>query len=215
MEKLDFKKAYKDLYLPKTEPMVLEVPPMSFIMVDGKGNPNEKMGNYQRAVELLYALSYTIKMSKMGKSVPEGYFEYVVPPLEGLWWFENGASFDFTQKEQFCWTVMIRQPDFVTDAVFSWAFAEVKEKKQLDVSSARFQSFTEGLCVQCMHIGPYDKEPETVAKMMHFIAINALENDIGSARHHHELYLSDPRKTSPAKCKTVLRYPVKAHTQNA
>lgn len=210
MEKLDFKKAYKNLYLPKTAPMILDVPQMSFIMVDGKGNPNEENGSFQKAVELLYALSYTIKMSKMGKSVPEGYFEYVVPPLEGLWWFENGAPFDFTQKEQFCWTAMIRQPDFVTDAVFAWACAEVKEKKQLDVSTAHFEAFTEGLCVQCMHIGSYDKEPETVEKMMRFMEANALKNDIGPTRHHHEIYLSDPRKADPAKWKTVLRYPVKA-----
>lgn len=214
---LDYKKAYKDLYMPKAKPVLIDVPAMTFIMVDGKGNPNTEGGEYQQAVELLYALCYTVKMSKMGKNKPEGYFDYVVPPLEGLWWLEGDAYFEPSSKERFCWTSMIRQPDFVTPEVFERTCREVSAKKpQLDLSKARLQVFCEGLCVQMMHIGLYDDEPATVAQMDAFIRENGYRNAIsdvlpdGTARRHHEIYLGDPRKIEPQKRKTVVRHPVKA-----
>lgn len=213
--KLDYKKEFKDLYLPKNEPMLVDVPEMNFIMVDGKGNPNDEGGEYQSAVEILYALSYAIKMSKKGSYNIEGYFEYVVPPLEGLWWVEND-DMDFTKKNKFEWTSMIRQPEFVTKEVFEWACSEVLRKKtNIDVSKARLQSFKEGLCVQIMHIGSYDDEPKTVEKLDKYVEDNNLINAIstineqGIIKRHHEIYLSDPRKTSLDKLKTVIRHPVK------
>lgn len=213
--KLDYKKEFKDLYLPKNKPMLVDVPEMNFIMVDGKGNPNDEGGEYQSAVEILYALSYAIKMSKKGSYYIEGYFEYVVPPLEGLWWVEND-DMDFTKKNKFEWTSMIRQPEFVTKEVFEWACSEVLRKKpNIDVSKARLQSFKEGPCVQIMHIGSYDDEPKTVEKLDKYVEDNNLINAIstineqGIIKRHHEIYLSDPRKTSLDKLKTVIRHPVK------
>jgi hypothetical protein len=168
-EKLDYKKKYKDLYLPKNKATLIDVQAMNFIMVDGEGNPNDEVGEYQSAVELLYGLSYTIKMSKMKGCQPEGYFEYVVPPLEGLWWHKDNKM-DFTQKYKYCWTSMIRQPEFVTKEVFEWACAELKIKKpQIDISKAYLETFTEGLCVQIMHYGPYDDEPKSMAQIEAFI----------------------------------------------
>ena len=212
--KLDYKKEFKDLYMPKKTPTLIDVPAMNFIMIDGKGDPNEENGEYSKAVELLYALSYTIKMSKKGQNKIEGYFEYVVPPLEGLWWCDEG-KIDFFDKSKFHWTSMIRQPEFVTDEVFKWACSEVlKKKPQLDVSKSRFQVLKEGVCVQMMHIGPFDNEPETVNEIEDYIENNSLRNAIstvsknGSIRRHHEIYLSDPRKTYKQKIKTVLRIPV-------
>lgn len=212
--KLDYKKEFKDLYMPKSKPTIIDVPTMNFIMVDGKGNPNEKEGEYQSAVELLYGLSYTIKMSKMCNCQPKGYFEYVVPPLEGLWRM-NDCKIDFSNKDKFCWISMIRQPEFVTNEVFQWACSEIiKKKPHLDISKAQFKTFTEGLCVQMMHIGPYDDEPKTVEQIENYIESNNLIDAIstiqpdGTIGRHHEIYLSDPRKTSPGKLKTVLRHPV-------
>lgn len=212
--KLDYKKSFKELYAPKDKPALIDVPEMSFIMVDGKGNPNQEGGEYQAAVELIYALSYTIKMSKMGDSKPKGYFEYVVPPLEGLWWLNDGKK-DFSNKDKFCWTSMIRQPEFVNEEIFEWACSEVKKKKpHLDISKARFQKFTEGLCVQMMHIGSYDEEPKTIKEIEKYIESNNLKDvissvrDDGTIRRHHEIYLSDPRKTASEKMKTILRHPV-------
>lgn len=212
--KLDYKKEFKDLYLPKSEPTLIDVPKMNFIMVDGKGNPNHEEGEYKSALELLYALSYAIKMSKKGTYNIDGYFEYVVPPLEGLWWLENDGM-DFTKKDKYQWTSMIRQPEFVTNEVFEWACSEVlKKKPNLDILKARFQTFKEGLCVQSMHIGPYDDEPKTVEKIDKYIEDNHLINAISTTNEdgiilrHHEIYLSDPRKTSPDKLKTVIRHPV-------
>lgn len=212
--KLDYKKEFKDLYMPKRKPTLIDVPTMNFIMVDGRGNPNDKDGEYQSAVELLYGLSYTIKMSKMGNYQPKGYFEYVVPPLEGLWWMKD-CKIDLTNKDKLYWTSMIRQPEFVTKEVFQWACSEIiKKKPHLDISKVQFKTFTEGLCVQIMHIGPYDDEPKTVAQIENYIESNNLRNAIstvqsdGTIRRHHEIYLSDPRKTSPEKLKTVLRHPV-------
>lgn len=213
MGKFDFKKEYKDLYLPKDKPSVIEVPSMNFIFVEGKGNPNEVGGEYHKAVELLYSLTYTIKMSKMGNTVPEGYFEYVVPPLEGLWWFENDEM-HFTTKEKFEWISMLRQPDFVTKETFDWACGEVQRKKNIDTSKAKFGSYNEGLCVQIMHHGSFDDEPKTIALLESFIKDNDLINAIstknneGQIKRHHEIYLSDPRKTEAQKRKTVIRIPV-------
>lgn len=212
--KLDYKKEFKDLYMPKKKPTLIDAPAMNFIMIDGKGNPNEENGQYSKAVELLYALSYTIKMSKKGQNKIEGYFEYVVPPLEGLWWCDED-KIDLLDKSKFHWTSMIRQPEFVTDEIFKWACSEVlKKKPQLDISKARFQVLKEGVCVQMMHIGPFDNEPETVNEIEAYIENNNLRNAIskvsenGSIRRHHEIYLSDPRKTDKQKIKTVLRIPV-------
>lgn len=214
-EKLDYKKKYKDLYLPKQKPTVVDVPTMTFIMVNGSGNPNVEGGEYQQAVELLYGLSYTIKMSKKNGCQPEGYFDYVVPPLEGLWWLEE-EKMDFTQKDKYYWTSMLRQPEFVTKEVFQWACEELKRKKpQIDTSKAYLDTFTEGLCVQMMHIGPFDDESETIERIETYIkemnfknAISSVEPD-GRIHRHHEIYLSDPRKTAPEKLKTVLRHPVR------
>ena len=215
-EKLDYKKAYKDLYMPKQAPCIIEVPPMLFMMVDGRGNPNQEGGSYQQAVALLYALSYTIKMSKMGGNPPEGYFEYVVPPLEGLWWLADETDFDFSNKEKYCWTAMIRQPEFVTPQLFEWAYGEaLKKKPELEPMKARLQTFYEGLCAQMLHIGPYDEEPKSLEKLEAFVkeknytyAIGDVLSD-GTIRRHHEIYLGDPRKTEPSKLKTVLRHPIK------
>lgn len=211
MEKLDYKKEYKDLYLPGTAPVVIQVPKIALIMTDGRGDPNQPDGEYAHAMELLYALTYTIKMSKMGGSAPAGYFEYVVPPLEGLWWYDDGGGFDFAKsKSTFCWTSMIRQPEFVTPEVFAAACeAAAKKKPGLDISKARLSEFEEGLCVQCMHIGPYDTEPATVEKMDRYVLDNGYAIDLSDTRRHHEIYLSDPRKGDPAKRKTVIRHPVR------
>lgn len=210
MEKLDFKKEYKDLYLPKKEPAIVQVPSMPFLMVDGHGDPNG--AEYQNAVSILYALTFTIKMSKMSGNQPEGYFEYVVPPLEGLWDCDDGkGSFNLENRDAWSWTSMIRQPDFVTEELFRWACVEAaKKKKDLDFSKARFQTYEEGTCVQILHIGPFSTESESVAKLDEFIARNHLVDDIGSERKHHEIYLGDPRKIAPERQKTVLRHPVKA-----
>lgn len=210
---VDFKKAYKDLYLPKTKPVLIDVPQMTFIMIDGKGNPNTAGGAYQKAVEALYGLSYTIKMSKMGKNKPKGYFEYVVPPLEGLWWFTD-EKFDLqpvADKEKFLWTAMIRQPDFVTADLFRWAKEELQKKKPaLDLSGARLEDYTEGKCVQILHFGPYDSEPDTVRVLEKFTTASGYVSDFSEKRKHHEIYLSDPGKTAPEKLKTVIRHPVKS-----
>ena len=215
-QKLDFKKEYKDLYMPRLEPSLIRVPAIPFLMVDGQGDPNEEGGEYHESLEVLYALTFTIKMSKMGGIQPEGYFEYVVPPLEGLWRMREGAALDLTQKGDFCFTSMIRQPDFVTFEVFDWAVSEVRRKKpEIDTSRARWESFEEGLCVQAMHLGSFADEPATLAKMEEFIREQGMVNDIGSLlptgqkRLHHEIYLGDPRKTAPDKLKTVLRHPVR------
>lgn len=214
MEKLDYKKEYKDLYLPKTKPTLIKVPNMKFIMVKGKGNPNSETGEYQEALSLLYALSFTIKMSKMGANHIEGYFEYVVPPLEGLWWNEGNKTVDYSHKEKFEWISMIRQPEFVTQEVFEWACTEVKNKKGLDTSKVEFTELEEGLCVQMLHKGSYDEEPKTIEAIEEYIQTNQLKNDIGSklengmVRRHHEIYLSDPRKSKIENLKTVIRIPV-------
>jgi hypothetical protein len=206
-EKLDYKKEFKDLYMPPNKPTLIEIPSMNFISVNGKGDPRRK--EYEDAMSILYALTFTIKMSKMSGIKPEGYFEYVVPPLEGLWWCNDGA-FDFEKRENWRWTSMIRQPEFVTQDVFDWAAAQCKRKKpEINVDLARFEAFKEGKCVQMMHFGPYADEPKSVERMKIFLHENKLVDETGMDRKHHEIYLSDPRKTIPEKMRTVLRHPVR------
>ncbi|MCL2717795.1 MAG: GyrI-like domain-containing protein [Lachnospiraceae bacterium] len=209
-DKFDFKKEYKDLYLPKTKPCIIDIPQMIFIMIDGKGDPNTS-SEYKNALEILYGLSYSIKMSKMNGTQPQGYFEYVIPPLEGFWCVEDGYfdGSNIIDKNKFTWMAVIRQPDFVTPAVFEMAkHALLKKKPGLDFSQARLTSFTEGLCAQIMHLGSYDDEPATIAIMEKFIVDSGYKNDISATRKHHEIYLSDPRKTAPEKLKTVIRHPI-------
>lgn len=211
MEKMDYKKAYKDYYQPPVKPSVIEVPEMSFITVEGSGDPNTS-ADYQEALEILYGLSFTIKMSKMNGTQPEGYFEYVVPPLEGLWYVEDVAfdGINVTDKNKFCWISMIRQPEFVTEAVFQKAGEILSKKKpELPVSKAKFIQMTEGLCVQALHKGAYDDEPETIRRMKQFIEENGYVEDFSDTRYHHEIYLSDPRRCAPKNLKTVIRHPVK------
>lgn len=205
----DYKKEYKEFYLPKNQPALVEVPPMNYIVVRGQGDPNEEDGEYKAAMSLLYGIAFTIKMSKKGDHRIEGYFDYVVPPLEGLWWQENTDGLDYAHKERFCWISMIRLPDFVTKADFDWAVAEATEKKKMDFSKVEFFTLEEGLCVQCMHIGAYDDEPETVAWMDAYIADLGYVTDINENRRHHEIYLSDARKVPPEKRKTVIRHPIR------
>ena len=208
---IDFKKTEKDLYQPKATPSIIDVPEMTFITVSGKGNPNTS-AEYKTALEILYGLSYSIKMSKMSGTLPEGYFEYVIPPLEGLWWMPDGEAMDFSDKDSFRWTSLIRQPDFVTQEVFEDAKkALARKKSELDTSKARLEVIIEGLCVQVMHIGSYDDEPATIAKMEKYAVDSGYEIDIDVdvTRRHHEIYLSDPRKVAPEKLKTVIRHPIK------
>lgn len=205
----DFKKEYKEFYLPKAKPELVTVPPMNYIALRGKGDPNEENGAYKQAIGLLYGVAYTIKMSKKGDHRIEGYFDFVVPPLEGFWQQEGTATIDYAHKENFEWVSVIRLPDFVTKADFDWAVREATIKKKQDFSTVEFLTIEEGLCVQCMHTGPYDNEPETVAAMDAFLAENGYATDITDTRWHHEIYLSDVRKTAPEKLKTVIRHPIK------
>ena len=205
----DFKKEYKEFYLPKNTPGIIEVPPMNYLAVRGKGDPNLKDGEYKQSIEMLYAVAYTIKMSKKGNRQIEGYFDYVVPPLEGFWWQEGRKGIDYAHKEDFVFISLIRLPDFVTKDDFAWAVAEAAAKKKIDVSKVEYLSYNEGVCVQCMHIGHYDEEPQTVAKMHAWMHEQGYGLDLSSERFHHEIYLSDARKTSPEKMKTVIRHPVK------
>lgn len=207
-QQFTFIKAYKELYQPKTTPAIIDVPEMTFLAVDGRGNPNESDGEYAKAVGLLYALSYTIKMSEKGSVNLTGFFPYKVAPLEGFWQMANGEpGVDYNNKDKFEWTSVIRQPEFVTQEVFSWACGQVRKKKGLETSRARLVRFCEGLCVQMMHIGPYATEPASVERMDAYLAENGYRNDLG-VRRHHEIYLGDPSKTAPEKLKTVLRHPV-------
>ena len=205
---VDFKKENKNLYGPGIEPSLIQVPSMQFIMVDGKGDPNEEGGEYSAAIELLFGLSYGIKMSLKRAPAPDGYSDYVVPPLEGLWWACDDTM-DFTNKAKFVWTSMIRQPDFITGAIFEEACRNLLTKKKIDTSKARLVTWEEGLCVQIMHIGSYDQESATIAKIVDFVKTQGLAEDIGETRRHHEIYLSDMRKVSPDKMKTIIRHPVR------
>lgn len=205
----DFKKEYKEYYMPKNKPQIIEIPPMNYIAVRGQGDPNEENGEYKQAIGILYAVAYTLKMSYKTDYKIDGFFEYVVPPLEGFWWSDNGESFDYADKSQLRWISVIRLPDFITNKDFQWAVEIASKKKKLDCSSAEFLTFNEGLCVQIMHNGSYDDEPATVEIMDKFIAENGYMNDISNERLHHEIYLSDPRKTPPEKWKTVIRHPIR------
>lgn len=204
----DFKKEYKEFYLPPVTPTLVDVPPANYIAVSGTGNPNDEGSEYKDSIGLLYGIAFTIKMSKKGGRQIEGYFDYVVPPLEGLWWSENGEV-NYAHKEAFHFISMIRLPEFVTRADFDWAVAEATRKKKTDFSKVEFFHYEEGRCVQCMHIGPFDSEPITIGKMKAFAEQQGLSIEMDDVRRHHEIYLSDPRKTAADKLKTVIRYPVK------
>lgn len=205
----DYKKEYKEFYLPPKMPDIVSIPAMNFLAVRGQGDPNEEGGAYMQAIGMLYAVAFTIKMSKMGKHKLEGYFDYVVPPLEGLWWQEGIQGVDYARKKDFQWISLIRLPEFVTEEAFEWAIREATEKKQQDFSAVKFFSWEEGLCVQCMHIGPYDDEPATVAAMEACAKAQGYAADFEENRFHHEIYLSDVRRCKPERLKTVIRQPVK------
>ena len=205
----DFKKEYKEFYMPKNKPQIVTVPKANYLAVRGKGDPNEEGGAYQQAISVLYALAYTLKMSYKTDHKIEGFFEYVVPPLEGFWWREHTDGIDYSDKSTFCWISVIRLPDFVTEQDFEWAVETAAKKKKLDCTAAEFLTIEEGLCVQMMHLGPFDEEPVTVAQMDAYLAQNGYVNDLSRDRLHHEIYLSDARKTAPEKWKTVIRHPIR------
>ncbi|MDE6220913.1 MAG: GyrI-like domain-containing protein [Lachnospiraceae bacterium] len=205
----DYKKEYGEFYMPKNKPGMIEVPAMNYIAVRGKGDPNMEGGEYKESIGLLYAIAFTIKMSKKGSRQIEGYFDYVVPPLEGFWWQEGVCGIDYAHKEAFQFLSVIRLPDFVSKEDFDWAVQEAEAKKHEDFSKVEFWTYDEGLCVQCMHIGPYDSEPETVDRMHDFMTGQGYQLDISDRRMHHEIYLSDARRTAPDRLKTVIRHPVR------
>ena len=205
----DYKKEYKEFYMPANKPSIVTVPKMNYIAVRGKGNPNDESGEYKDSIGLLYAIAFTIKMSYKGSHKIDGYFEYVVPPLEGFWWQEGSDTIDYANKNGFNFISLIRLPDFVTKADFDWAVQEATKKKKADFSKVEFLTYDEGVCVQCMHVGSYDDEPKTVALMHEYMAANGYALDISESRYHHEIYLSDPRKCAVEKLKTVVRHPIK------
>ena len=209
MAAFDYKKEYKEFYLPPKKPQIIEIPAMNFLAVRGQGNPNEEGGDYKNAIGLLYGMAYTIKMSKRGDHRIEGYFDYVVPPLEGFWWQEGTQGVDYSRKEDFQWISLIRLPEFVTEDEFEWACREATVKKEMDFSKVEFLTYEEGLSVQCMHIGPYDEEPDTVRRMEEYIEEQGYETDFSDCRFHHEIYLSDVRRCKPENLKTVIRHPVR------
>ena len=205
----DYKKEYKEFYLPKKKPEIVTVPKMNYIAVKGCGDPNKEDGEYKNSISILYALAFTIKMSKLIDYRIEGYFDYVVPPLEGFWWQQGVTQIDYSRKDAFQWISVIRLPDFVSEKDFNWAKQQVKTKKGIDCSNAQFLTIEEGLCVQIMHIGSYDDEPETITLMDKFIMENGYINDFSNTRMHHEIYLSDARRVAPEKLKTVIRHPIR------
>lgn len=205
----DFKKAYKAYYMPSNKPQIVDVPKANYIAVRGLGNPNAEGGAYQQAVGVLYAVAYTLKMSYKGDYKIEGFYDYVVPPLEGFWWQEDVDGVDYSDKAAFHWISVIRLPDFVTEEDVKWAAGTASKKKGIDCSAVEFLTATEGLCVQIMHTGPFDDEPATVAMMDAYLDANGYENDIDSERLHHEIYMSDARKVAPEKRRTVIRHPIK------
>lgn len=205
----DYKKEYKEFYMPKNKPSIVTVPCMNYIAVRGNGDPNAEDGSYKQSIGLLYGIAFTIKMSKKGNHQIDGYFDYVVPPLEGFWWQDGVAGIDYAHKENFEWISVIRLPDFVTRADFEWAIGEATKKKKTDFSKVEFFTYDEGLCVQCMHVGAYDDEPETVALMHDFIERQGYTPDLTDQRFHHEIYLSDARKVAPERLKTVIRHPIR------
>ena len=205
----DYKKEYKEFYMPANKPSIVTVPKMNYIAVRGKGNPNDESGEYKDSIGLLYAIAFTIKMSYKGSHKMDGYFEYVVPPLEGFWWQEGFDRIDYANKNGFNFISLILLPDFVMKADFDWAVREATNKKKADFSKVEFLTYDEGVCVQCMHVGSYDDEPKTVALMHEYMAVNGYALDISESRYHHEIYLSDPRKCAVEKLKTVVRHPIK------
>lgn len=205
----DFKKEYKEFYLPKDQPGIVTVPRMNYIAVRGQGDPNAEDGEYKRSIEWLYAVAFTIKMSKKGDHRIEGFFDYVVPPLEGFWQQEGVSGVDYAHKENFKWISVIRLPDFVTQVDLAWAIDTAAKKKKTDLSRVELFSYEEGLCVQCMHVGPFDEEPATVAAMHEYMEAQGYALDITQRRLHHEIYLSDARKVTPEKLKTVIRHPIR------
>jgi len=209
----DYKKEYKEFYMPKNKPSIITIPKMNYLAVKGKGNPNDENGEYKKSIELLYTIAFTLKMSYKTSYKIKGYFEYVVPPLEGFWWQENNKSIDYTKKEDFNFISLIRLPDFITKNDFQWAIEDSTKKKQKDYSKVEFLEYDEGECVQCMHIGSYDNEPETLKLMHDYIESLNYETDISNKRFHHEIYLSDPRRCNVYKLKTVLRIPIKSKTE--
>ena len=204
----DYKKEYKEYYMPPKTPTIISVPPMNYIAVRGQGDPNAENGAYKQAIGLLYGIAFTIKMSKKGTRQIEGYFDYVVPPLEGFWWQDGIKGIDYSQKENFKWISLIRVPDFVSKTDFDWAVSEAANKKKTDFSKVEFLTYDEGLCVQCMHIGSYDNEPVTVQLMHEFMEQEGYALDISDKRFHHEIYLSDARRVVPEKLRTVIRHPI-------
>lgn len=205
----DYKKEYKEFYMPKEKPEIVAIPRMNYLAVRGSGDPNIEGGEYKESIGLLYGVAFTIKMSKKGGHQIEGYFDYVVPPLEGFWWQDHVLGVDYSRKEDFRWISMIRLPDFVTQLDFEWAVSEAAQKKKQDFSKVEFLTVEEGLCVQCMHVGAYDDEPKTVAIMKEYLQANGYENDFTADRLHHEIYLSDARRVPPGRRKTVIRHPVR------
>lgn len=205
----DYKKEYKEFYLPKKKPEIVTIPKMNYIAVKGCGDPNKEDGEYKNSISILYALAFTIKMSKLTDYRIEGYFDYVVPPLEGFWWQQGVTQIDYSRKDAFQWISVIRLPDFVSEKDFNWAKQQVKTKKGIDCSNAKFLTIEEGLCVQIMHIGSYDDEPATITLMDKFIKENGYINDFSNTRMHHEIYLSDARRVAPEKLKTVIRHPIR------
>ena len=205
----DFKKEYKEFYLPKNKPQIVNVPKANYIAIRGQGNPNEEGGAYQRAISVLYAVAYTLKMSYKTDYKIDGFYEYVVPPLEGFWWQDGICGVDYSNKATFNWISVIRLPDFITKKDFDWAVKTASEKKKIDCSKAEFLTIEEGLCVQIMHFGSFDDEPASLEKMDKYLEENGYEKDFSDTRLHHEIYLSDPRKTTPDKQKTVIRHPIK------
>lgn len=205
----DYKKEYKEFYMPKAKPEIVTVPKMNYLAVRGSGDPNVEGGEYKASIGLLYAIAFTIKMSKMGSHKIEGYFDYVVPPLEGFWWQDGEEGIDYAHKESFQWISVIRLPDFVSEADFKWAISEATAKKKQDFSKVEFLTIEEGLCVQCMHIGAYDDEPATIALMHEYMEQQGYLLDITDLRKHHEIYLSDARRVAPEKLKTVIRHPIR------
>lgn len=206
---VDFKKTLKHLYAPKNKPCIVNVDKANYIAVRGSGDPNDENSEYKKSISLLYPVAYTIKMSKKGEYKIPGYFDFVVPPLEGFWWQDGIEGVDYSNKQNFKFISLIKMPEFVTKGVFEWAVKQVTEKKKEDFSKVEFFSYDEGQCVQCMHIGPYDSEPETVTKMHEYMSSEGYELDINEMRFHHEIYISDVRKTVPEKLKTVIRHPIK------
>lgn len=205
----DFKKEFKEFYLPKNKPEIVTIPPMNYIAVRGNGDPNEEEGAYKQAVNILYAVAYTLRMSYKTDYKIEGFFEYVVPPLEGFWWQENVKGMDYTNKAALHWIALIRLPDFITQEHFTWAVKTATLKKKIDCTKAEYLTVDEGVCVQMLHLGPYDDEPASVALMHEYLSENGYEPDFNDQRMHHEIYLSDPRRVAAEKLKTVIRHPIK------